>query len=302
MAQPLTSDSLPLAEGGSAWAAPERFSVLRRLLQNRLAVGALVTIALVVAFCYIGPLIWTVSPDATDPLAFLSPPSSAHPLGTDNVGRDVLARMMAGGQISLEVGIAAALLGTIIGVLYGAISGYAGGFVDAALMRVVDAVLSIPVLVLLILLAAEIRPNEVLMILVIGFTAWLVPARLIRAETLSLKHREFVLASRLMGSRSSRTIVRHIVPNSVGTIVVNATFQVADAILLIAYLSFLGLGIPPPAPTWGGILADGINYLYENAWWLIYPPGLAILLVVVAFNYLGDALRDAFDLRFRRDR
>jgi peptide/nickel transport system permease protein len=302
MAQPLTSDSLPLAESGSAWAAPERFSVLRRLLQNRLAVGALVTIALVVAFCYIGPLIWTVSPDATDPLALLSPPSSAHPLGTDNVGRDVLARMMAGGQISLQVGIAAALLGTIIGVLYGAISGYAGGFVDAALMRVVDAVLSIPVLVLLILLAAEIRPNEVLMILVIGFTAWLVPARLIRAETLSLKHREFVLASRLMGSRSSRTIMRHIVPNSVGTIVVNATFQVADAILLIAYLSFLGLGIPPPAPTWGGILADGINYLYENAWWLIYPPGLAILLVVVAFNYLGDALRDAFDLRFRRDR
>jgi peptide/nickel transport system permease protein len=298
--EPLVAPAVPTASPNAG--EPTQLLVLRRLARNPAAITALGIIGLLAAFCYAGPLFWHVSPNATDPLAFLKSPSWSHPLGTDNVGRDVLARLMYGGRISLQVGVAAAALGTTIGVFYGAVSGYAGGLLDGLLMRVVDAVLSIPVLVLLILLSAEIRPNQLLMIVVIGFTSWLIPARLIRAETLGLKSREFVLAARLMGARPTRTIARHIVPNSVGTIVVNATFQVADAILLIAYLSFLGLGIPPPAPTWGGVLSDGIGYLYQDAWWLIYPPGVAILLTVVAFNYLGDTLRDAFDLRFEHGR
>jgi peptide/nickel transport system permease protein len=274
-----------------------RLIILRRLAGDRMVIVALGIIMIVVGFCYFGPLFWHLSPDATDPLSLVAAPSLHHPLGTDDVGRDVLARLMVGGRISLQVGIIAGLLGTVIGVAYGSVAGYFGGIVDAVMMRIVDAVISIPVLVLLILLSAVIRPNQVLLIMVIALTSWLIPARLIRAEAISLKHREYVLASRVMGARSTRTIVSHILPNAVGTIVVNATFQIADAILLIAYLSFLGLGIPPPAATWGGMLSEGMTFLYQDPWWLIYLPGVSIVLVVVSFNYLGDALRDAFDQR-----
>jgi peptide/nickel transport system permease protein len=279
-----------------------RLIILRRLAGDRMAIVAVGIIMIIVGFCYFGPLFWHLSPDATDPLSLVAAPSLHHPLGTDDVGRDVLARLMVGGRISLQVGIIAGLLGTVIGVAYGSVAGYVGGIVDAAMMRIVDAVISIPVLVLLILLSAVIRPNQVLLIVVIALTSWLIPARLIRAEALSLKHREYVLASRVMGARSTRTIVSHILPNAVGTIVVNATFQIADAILLIAYLSFLGLGIPPPAATWGGMLSEGMTFLYQDPWWLIYLPGVSIVLVVVSFNYLGDALRDAFDQRTQHGR
>jgi peptide/nickel transport system permease protein len=262
-----------------------------------MAIVAVIVLLIIVGFCYLGPLLWHVSANATDPLSIMAAPSFHHPLGTDDIGRDVLARLMVGGQISLQVGITAGLLGTIIGVAYGSVSGYFGGIVDAAMMRFVDAVISIPVLVLLILIAAVIRLDQVLLIVIIALTSWLIPARLIRVETLSLKHRDFVLASRVMGAKPPRTIVTHVLPNAVGTIVVNATFQIADAILLIAYLSYLGLGIPPPGATWGGMLSEGMTYLYQDPWWMIYLPGVAIVLVVVAFNYLGDALRDAFDQR-----
>jgi peptide/nickel transport system permease protein len=271
--------------------------ILRRLAGNRMAIVAVIVLLIIVGFCYLGPLLWHVSANATDPLSIMAAPSFHHPLGTDDIGRDVLARLMVGGQISLQVGITAGLLGTIIGVAYGSVSGYFGGIVDAAMMRFVDAVISIPVLVLLILIAAVIRLDQVLLIVIIALTSWLIPARLIRVETLSLKHRDFVLASRVMGAKPPRTIVTHVLPNAVGTIVVNATFQIADAILLIAYLSYLGLGIPPPGATWGGMLSEGMTYLYQDPWWMIYLPGVAIVLVVVAFNYLGDALRDAFDQR-----
>jgi len=290
------------AAGPVAPTSSTRLIILRRLARDRMAIVAVGIIMIIVGFCYFGPLFWHLSPDATDPLSLVAAPSLHHPLGTDDVGRDVLARLMVGGRISLQVGIIAGLLGTVIGVAYGSVSGYVGGIVDAAMMRIVDAVISIPVLVLLILLSAVIRPNQVLLIVVIALTSWLIPARLIRAEALSLKHREYVLASRVMGARSTRTIVSHILPNAVGTIVVNATFQIADAILLIAYLSFLGLGIPPPAATWGGMLSEGMTFLYQDPWWLIYLPGVSIVLVVVSFNYLGDALRDAFDQRTQHGR
>ncbi|MGD0083440.1 MAG: ABC transporter permease [Acidimicrobiales bacterium] len=279
---------------------PAGSGVMKRFMRNRSALLAVVVIVLIAGFSFLGPLVYRTGPNAVDPSSILAGPSSLHPLGTDGVGRDVLARLMFGGRISLIVGVLAAVLGVVTGMVYGAIAGVFGGIVDALLMRLADIVLSLPVLVLLIVLSAEFRPSELMMVVVIGLTTWPVPARLVRGETLSLMQREFVQAAHQMGARRGWTIFRHILPNTVGTIVVNATFQVADAILLIAYLSYLGLGIPPPAPTWGGILTDGLTYLYEGTWWLIWAPGLAILVTVVAFNYLGDALRDAFDLRFER--
>jgi peptide/nickel transport system permease protein len=168
------------------------------------------------------------------------------------------------------------------------------------MMRIVDALLAIPALLLLLFLATVFRPTVLILIIVVGLTAWLVPARLVRGEALSLRNREYVLAARTMGVRTPTIIFRHIVTNSIGTILVNATFQVADAILVVAALSFLGLGIAPPATNWGAMLSDGLNYTYSGYWWLTYPPGIAIVLTVVAFNLIGDGLRDAFGLDARR--
>jgi peptide/nickel transport system permease protein len=212
----------------------------------------------------------------------------------------MLGRIMYGGQVSLEVGFAAAGLATVVGVLWGAISGFFGGWVDALMMRIVDVLLSVPLLFLLIVLAVIFHPSLEILILVIGFTAWLVPARLVRGETLSLRVREFVQAVRVMGGGGPRIVVRHIIPNAIGTIIVNATFQVADAILLLAALGFIGLGVPPPQTDWGSMLANGVNYALDGYWWQIYPTGVAIVLVVVAFNFVGDALRDAFEVRLQR--
>ena len=200
---------------------------------------------------------------------------------------------MYGGQVSLEVGFAAAAIATIIGVLYGAISGFFGGWIDALLMRIVDVLLSVPILFLVIVLAVIFHPSLTILILVIGLSAWLVPARLVRGETLSLRVREYVLAVRVMGGSSTRIVLRHIIPNTIGTIIVNATFQVADAILLLAALGFIGLGVPAPLTDWGSMLADGVNAALDGYWWQIYPAGIAIVVVVVAFNFVGDALRDA---------
>jgi peptide/nickel transport system permease protein len=167
------------------------------------------------------------------------------------------------------------------------------------MMRVVDALVAIPALFLLIALGTIVTPSVPVLILVVGGIAWLVPARLIRAETLSLRTREFVDAVRVMGGSEARMVLRHILPNAVGTAVVNATFQVADAILTVAALSFLGLGVPPPAANWGSMLSSGVNYTFAGYWWLIYPAGVAIVLTVVAFNVIGDALRESLDVRLR---
>ncbi|MDA8117531.1 MAG: ABC transporter permease, partial [Actinomycetota bacterium] len=168
------------------------------------------------------------------------------------------------------------------------------------MMRVVDAFLAIPTLLLLIYLASVFRPTLKLLIIVIAGVSWLSPARLVRGEALSLRVRDYVKAVRVMGGGSRRIVARHIVPNAIGTIVVNATFQVADAILVMAVLSYLGLGLPPPAANWGGMLSDGVNYVYAGYWWLIYPAGFAIILTVVAFNLIGDAIRDSLEVRLQR--
>jgi peptide/nickel transport system permease protein len=207
---------------------------------------------------------------------------------------------MVGGQTTLLVGLVVALLATSFGVIWGAIAGFAGGGVDSVMMRAVDALLSIPTLFLLLFLASIFTPSEPLLIVVITSVAWLVPSRLVRAETLSLKTRQFVEAAHAQGAGPLRIIFRHIIPNVFGTVAVNATFQVADAILAVTSLSFLGLGIPPPAANWGSMLSNGVNYVYNGSWWQIWPAGLCIVVIVVAFNFIGDGLRDAFEVRLQR--
>jgi peptide/nickel transport system permease protein len=207
---------------------------------------------------------------------------------------------MVGGQSSLLVGIAVAVMATGFGVVYGVIAGYFGGPVDSVLMRIVDIVLAVPVVYLFIDLASEFKPTLLLLIAVLSLLSWLGPARLVRGETLSLRVREYVQAVRVMGGRSGRIIFRHLVPNTMGTITVNATFQVADAILTLAVLSYLGFSLPPPAATWGGMLQDGVNYLYDGYWWEIYPAGFIIVTTVVAFNFIGDGLRDALEVRLQQ--
>ncbi|HEX3780842.1 MAG TPA: ABC transporter permease [Pseudonocardiaceae bacterium] len=275
--------------------------VLQVFLQNKLAVIGLGVVVVFLLFCFVGPLVYHSNQILANlRIADLPPGSPGHPLGTDDVGYDELGRLMVGGQSALEIGFAAALVATVFGTLWGAVAGYLGGFVDAIMMRVVDTFLAIPSLFLVLLLASIITPTQGLLILVIAFSAWLGPARLVRGETLSLRTRDYVQAVKMMGGGNRRSILRHILPNAIGTIVVNATFQIADAILTLAALTFLGLGIAPPHADWGGMLSNGSNFTANGYWWMILWPGLCIVLIVVAFNFLGDALRDAFEVRLRR--
>jgi len=277
---------------------------LREFLSNRLAVVGLVVIVFFVLFCFVGPHLYaTNQTNAQGALLYSNqnaPPGHGHPLGTDDTGFDILGRLMFGGQASLTVGFLSAVVATVVGVLYGATAGFFGGPLDALMMRIVDVLLSIPVLFLLIALVTIFHASEVLLILVIAFVSWLIPARLIRGETLTLRVREYVQAVRVMGGSRTRIVGRHIVPNAVGTIVVFATFQIADSILLLAALGFIGLGIPPPGTDWGSMLSNGVNYALQGYWWEIYPAGLCIVLVVIAFNFIGDSLRDALEVRLQR--
>ncbi|AGP54813.1 ABC transporter permease [Streptomyces rapamycinicus] len=280
-------------------------SLARRTLavftRNKLALAGAVVLVALSAFCFLGPLFHSTDQVHTDlGQANLAPGSPGHPLGTTDLGYDMLGRLMTGGRTSLEVGLAAGLLATFIGTVYGSVAGYFGGWLDAAMMRITDAALAIPALFLLVVVAAIVTPSKLVLILIIASVAWLSPARLIRGEALALRSRDYIHAMRLMGGGGTRAVFRHIVPNAIGTVVVNATFQIADAILYVAYLSFLGLSIPPPAADWGSMLSAGITYTQVGYWWLIFPPGIAIVLVVAAFNFIGDGLRDAFDVRLQK--
>jgi peptide/nickel transport system permease protein len=261
-----------------------------------ISLGVLVAVAV---FCFAGPLAYHTDQLRVNLAAKDLPPGAGHPLGTDDVGHDILGRLMYGGQTSLEIGVAAGIIATVIGMAWGAVAGYAGGWTDTVMMRVVDAGIAIPALFLLMVAATIITPSVPVLIVIIGVVSWLVPARLVRAEAVSLRTREYVQAMIAMGGSSRRAVARHIIPNVVGTVVVNATFQVADAIMLVAYLSFLGLGVPLPGTDWGGMLAGGLNYALDGYWWMIIPPGIAIVIVVCAFNFIGDGLRDAFEVRLR---
>lgn len=299
---------VPEEEGGAEEAAAERQhgggGIFRKIAwairEHRLAALGLGIIVFVVIFCFIGPIVYPTDQVHTNLLQANQPPSRAHPLGTDAAGYDVLGRLMLAGQTSLEVGLAAALLASVWGTAWGAVSGFLGGWVDSVMMRLVDSILSIPPLLLIMLFASIYGPKTPVLIVVIALVSWLGTARLVRGEALSLRVRDYVHASRLFGSSSWWIVLRHIVPNVIGTIVVQTTFAVADAILALSALGYLGLGPPPPGTDWGGMLTDGLNYVYSGYWWLIYPAGVAIVLTVVAFNFVGDSLRDAFDVRLRQ--
>ncbi|MFI6345475.1 ABC transporter permease [Streptomyces sp. NPDC050560] len=279
-------------------ATPARLG-LRRFARNRLAVAGLAVVLLFVLFCFVGPLLYTTDQIHTSLDQVNQAPGGSHWFGTDAVGHDELGRLMYGGRVSLIVGLAAGFLATVIGTLWGALAGYAGGWTDAVMMRFVDAGIAIPALFILLVVSAISTPGTWGLVVILGLVSWLVPSRLIRAETLTLKNRDYILTLRATGGTHGRAIARHILPNSVSTIVVAATFQVADAILLVAYVSYLGLGVQPPSTDWGGMLSAGLTAAHSGRWWLIVPPGLAIILVVCAFNAIGDGLRDAFDVRGR---
>ena len=222
-------------------------------------------------------------------------------LGCNDLGYDQLGRLMIGGQTSLEVGIAAAVVAVAFGALYGAIAGFAGGPLDSIMMRIVDAGLTLPDLMVLIILSVIFPPTPLTMVFIIAVFYWFGPARLVRGETLSLRTREYVQAVRVLGGSQMRSVTRHILPNSIGVIIVQGTFAVADAILILSGLGFLGLGVTPPATDWGSMLSGGLNYIQGGGyWWLIYPPGLCIILTCISFNFIGDALRDAFENRLQR--
>jgi peptide/nickel transport system permease protein len=276
-----------------------QISFARAFAAHRLGIAGLVLILLLLAFCFLGPFVYHTNQVHTDLLATNLAPGHGHPLGTDENGYDILGRLMIGGRYSLEIGLAVAVLATLLGVIWGAVAGFAGGALDAIMMRVVDIMLAVPAIFILIYLATVFRPTVLLLIVVLSLLSWLGPSRLIRGETLSLRTREFVDAARSMGATRRRIVLRHLVPNTVGTIVVSATFQVADAIILLATLSFLGFGLPPPAATWGGMLAQGTTYLLDGYWWQVYPAGVMIMLTVISFNLVGDALRSTLDVRLR---
>lgn len=311
----MTASSIPpisLPEGGAPGDASgtSTLSTSRRIaavfFQNRLAFAGVGIILLMAVFVFIGPLFYHTN-QINGSAAILSttpenaPPSAAHLLGTDANSFDELGRLMFGGRADLEVALAAALLATAAGVIWGGVAGFFGGIVDSLMMRFVDVLLAIPALLLLIVIADIFKPSTVFLVVLIGLVAWLVPARLVRAETLSLRTRDYVEAVRAMGGSSRRIVFRHIIPNAIGTIAVNASFQVADAILYLAALGYLGLGVQPPGTDWGTMLSNAISSgaVVNGYWWLIWSPGVAIILVVVAFNFVGDALRDALDVRFQ---
>lgn len=252
-------------------------------------------IALAVFACAFVPLLFGLDANAPDVANAYAGPTWSHWLGTDALGRDELARLLVGGRITLAVGAIAATVAMIIGTIYGALAGYYGGLMDAALMRLVDVFLSIPTLFLLLFLAALFHGNVVTLMIVIGVTSWLGPARLVRGEVLTLKERLFVEAARSIGADDARIIFRHVVPNAFGTIVTTTTFMVATAMLAETALSYLGIGVQSPTPSWGNLLTSAQSDLFAGAWWLILPPGFAILLTVCAFNFVGDWLRDSRD-------
>ncbi|MHB1592576.1 MAG: ABC transporter permease [Streptosporangiaceae bacterium] len=274
--------------------------VLRVFVQSKLAVIGLVIIILFLLFSFVGPLVYHTNQIRVNLTQLTRPPSASHLLGTDDLGYDVLGRLMVGGQSSLEVGLAAALLASVVGTIYGAISGFVGGWIDGLMMRVLDSLLALPSLLLVLVVASIVTPTIPVLIGVITLVAWLVPARLVRGETLAIRTRPYVEAGQAAGARALRLIARHVVPNVIGIVIVQTTLAVADAILLLAALGFLGLGPPPPATNWGAMLSNGLNYIYDGYWWLIYPAGLCIVLTVISFNFLGDALRDAFEVRLRQ--
>ena len=270
---------------------------LRRFLRHRLAVTGMIVMALVAALAAGARYVAPHSPTALDPVAFQAAPSETHPLGTDSVGRDVLSRLIYAARVSLTVGVCAVSIYVLIGTAVGAVAGYYGGAVDLILSRMMDVMLSFPPLII-ILFAVSIfgRPSLWNVVIVLGLLGWPALARLVRGQFLSLRGLEFVLAARATGASDARVVLRHVLPNALAPVLVAATFGVANAILIEAALSFLGLGVQPPTPSWGNMLTDAQSLtVLERMPWLWAPPGFMILISVLSINFIGDGLRDALD-------
>jgi len=268
----------------------------KRFSRNRLSVIGAGTILFLITISILAPFIAPYDPTAIDVHNVLSPPSKKHPLGTDELGRDLLSRIIWGSRVSLKVGFVAVGIAILIGIIIGALAGFYGGLIDAVLMRFVDIMLAFPTFFLILAVISILEQNIFTIMVVIGLTSWMDVARLVRAEFLSLKEMDFVSAARAVGVNDKRLIFKHILPNALSPVFVAATFGVAGAILIESGLSFLGLGVQPPDPSWGNILTAGKDNI-EVAWWLSVYPGLAILITVLSYNLVGEGLRDALDPR-----
>jgi peptide/nickel transport system permease protein len=281
--------------GDSQWAIAGR-----HFRRNRIAMAGLVVMLLLYVVALMTPLLAPFDPIEQGDIALtrFQSPSFDHPMGTDRFGRDVLSRVMYGARISLTIGFIAVGLSVTLGTAVGALAGYFGKWVDSVLMRFTDMMLSFPRLVLLIVVIALFEPSIWLVVIVLGLTGWMSVARIVRGEVLSLREREFVQAARVLGMNDGRIILRHIIPNILAPVIVYTTLQIGNTILVEASLSFLGLGVQPPTPSWGNMISDGRDSLI-TAWWISTFPGLAIVATVTAFNLLGDGLRDAMDPRLR---
>ncbi len=273
----------------------------RRFKQHRLGVAGAVIVVFLFVVSLSAPIFAPYDPGFIDIRSILEPPSSNHLFGTDQLGRDVLSRIIWGGRISLLVGFVSVGIAAMIGVLLGAVAGYRGGLVDSIIMRFVDIMLCFPTFFLILAVVAFLEPSIWNIMIVIGATNWMGMARLIRAEILSLKERDYVLAARSLGASHVRILMRHIIPNAMAPVLVAATLGVAGAILTESALSFLGIGVQPPTPSWGNILTAGKESI-EVAWWLSFYPGVAILVTVLGYNLLGEGIRDAIDPRLREGR
>jgi peptide/nickel transport system permease protein len=270
----------------------------RRFRRNRMAVAGGVLLIIFYALVILAPVLSPYAYDKVDAPRQLLGPSAAHLLGTDDLGRDLFSRILWGGRISLSVGFVAAGVSVVIGTLIGAVAGFFGGWVDNLLMRLTEVVIAFPVFFLLITIVAVLPRSIFNIMLVIGFTSWPGLAKVVRAEILSVRERDFTLASRAMGATNSRIIFRHILPNVAASIIVSTTLRIGNAVLSETALSFLGFGAPPPFPSWGSILSGGKDFL-RTAPWVSTAPGLLIFLTVLAFNFVGDGLRDALDPKMK---
>jgi oligopeptide transport system permease protein len=295
VAKDLPSSAVAVESGTSPWR-----DAWHRLQHNRLAVAGGVSLLLLAAACVLGPWLSPYSYAEQDLNHTFAAPGSDHWLGTDQLGRDLLVRALYGGRISLGVGLCATFVALTIGVVYGAVAGYLGGRTDAAMMRLVDIIYTLPFTIFVILLMVFLGRNIILLFVAIGAVEWLTMARIVRGQIMTLKKMEFIEAARSLGYSHSRIIFRHLLPNALGPIIVYTTLTIPAVMLLEAFLSFLGLGVQPPMSSWGTLIKDGAEKM-EEYWWLLVFPGALFSLTLFSLNFLGDGLRDALDVRAAKD-
>lgn len=295
--EPITRNGpLPSIDHGSTTYSQDAW---RRLKNNKLAMLGLYTIALMIILAIIGPWLSHISYSDQDLLQTNKPPSMSHLFGTDNLGRDLLIRVLYGARISLSIGVVASLINLTIGVVYGGIAGFCGGRIDRIMMNIVDVLYGIPVLLYVILFMVILKPGLTNIFIALGVAYWLGMARIVRGQVLMLKEQEYVLAAQTIGASSSRILFRHLLPNSMGPIIITVTLAIPDAIFTEAFLSFIGLGVAAPLASWGVLASEGVTSLQSYPFQLFFP-AMAISITMLAFNFLGDGLRDALDPHMRR--